>query len=62
MKRKSVIDIINMKASSKKITALTCYDNAIARILGLTDLDIILIGRLPRYGIPRVSDNITCNP
>jgi len=44
MKRKSVIDIVNMKSSQKKITALTCYDNAIARILGLTNLDTILVG------------------
>ncbi|MBN1233429.1 MAG: 3-methyl-2-oxobutanoate hydroxymethyltransferase [Candidatus Coatesbacteria bacterium] len=44
MHNKSVVDIVEMKKLNKKIVALTCYDYCFAKIIGSTDIDMILIG------------------
>lgn len=41
---KSIPDFLKWKASGRRITMLTCYDAATARILEKTSLDCILIG------------------
>ena len=42
--KKTVPMIMGRKNSSKKIVAVTAYDYSFSRLLGVTDLDIILVG------------------
>ena len=41
---KTIIDLQKMKQENKKITMITCYDHAFARIIADTDVDMLLIG------------------
>ncbi|MBU3983109.1 MAG: 3-methyl-2-oxobutanoate hydroxymethyltransferase, partial [Proteobacteria bacterium] len=43
-KRKTVADIIAMKAAGKKITMLTAYDASMAALLAGCDVDVLLVG------------------
>jgi 3-methyl-2-oxobutanoate hydroxymethyltransferase len=43
-KRKNIQDIIAKKRAGEKITVLTAYDAAIARLLHACDVDILLVG------------------
>ncbi len=43
-KRKTILDIQKMKATGEKISVLTCYDYAFARILDSCGIDILLVG------------------
>lgn len=36
--------ILKMKAESKKISAITCYDSSFARLIDATGIDIVLVG------------------
>ena len=44
MSKLTVLDFQQMKAESRKITMLTCYDHAMARILDAAGVDLILVG------------------
>ncbi|MDO8945647.1 MAG: 3-methyl-2-oxobutanoate hydroxymethyltransferase [Desulfocapsaceae bacterium] len=43
-KRKTVADILAMKAACKKITMLTAYDASMAALLAGCDVDVLLVG------------------
>ena len=43
-KRKTVVDILNMKKAGEKITMLTAYDAAMAAMLSASDVDMLLVG------------------
>ena len=43
-KRKTVVDILNMKKAGQKITMLTAYDAAMAAMLSASDVDMLLVG------------------
>ena len=42
--RKSVLDISRMKEQGEKITVLTAYDYAFARLMDNQGIDVILVG------------------
>jgi len=42
--KKSIIDLLQLKADGEPITWLTCYDYSFARIMSETELDMILVG------------------
>lgn len=44
MSKLTVLDFQRMKAESRKITMLTCYDHAMARILDAAGVDLLLVG------------------
>ncbi len=44
VRKKTVVDIVNMKREGKKIAALTAYDCTFARILDDAGIDLILVG------------------
>ncbi|MDD3813029.1 MAG: 3-methyl-2-oxobutanoate hydroxymethyltransferase [Desulfocapsaceae bacterium] len=43
-KRKTVADILAMKAAGKKVTILTAYDASMAALLAGCDVDVLLVG------------------
>jgi 3-methyl-2-oxobutanoate hydroxymethyltransferase len=43
-KRKTILDIQKMKATGEKISVLTCYDYAFAKVLDSCGIDILLVG------------------
>ena len=44
--------LARMKADGEKIACLTCYDASFAVLLDAADVDVVLVGRLPRHGDP----------
>jgi 3-methyl-2-oxobutanoate hydroxymethyltransferase len=40
----SVTDLVTAKAQGRRLSALTCYDSAFARLLDGTGIDVILVG------------------
>jgi 3-methyl-2-oxobutanoate hydroxymethyltransferase len=44
MRRKTVLDLAKLKASSTKITMITAYDATMARLVDLAEIDIVLVG------------------
>lgn len=44
MKRKTVLDLQEMKASSQKITMVTAYDATMARLVDTAGVDMVLVG------------------
>ncbi len=43
-RKKTILDIQNMKRNGEKISALTCYDYPTARIMDACGVDVLLIG------------------
>ncbi|MDR0956454.1 MAG: 3-methyl-2-oxobutanoate hydroxymethyltransferase [Endomicrobium sp.] len=44
MNKKTIITILNKKQAKEKITMLTCYDYAMAKIISSQDIDVLLVG------------------
>jgi 3-methyl-2-oxobutanoate hydroxymethyltransferase len=44
MTRKTVLDLLKMKASSQKIAMVTAYDYSMARLAQAADVDMVLVG------------------
>ena len=42
--RKTLAELRSMKAEGKKISMLTVYDSSIARILSISEIDVLLVG------------------
>ena len=40
----SVLDIVARKAKGEKLSMITCYDSAFAKLINLTGIDIVLVG------------------
>lgn len=43
-KKRRIHDIIEMKKKSHKISSITCYDASFARIIEMTNIDLVLVG------------------
>jgi len=44
VKRKNILDLLELKQTGRKITAVACYDYTTARLVGQADIDMILVG------------------
>ncbi|MCL2485810.1 MAG: 3-methyl-2-oxobutanoate hydroxymethyltransferase [Endomicrobia bacterium] len=44
MNKKTVSTILKMKSDKRKISALTCYDYVMSKILSSQDIDVLLVG------------------
>ena len=43
-RKRSPLELSGMKAAGEKISMVTCYDHAFARIIDETGIDIVLVG------------------